>query len=34
MLVNNAGVEGRLSDNGIMAPADTTAEEIRTIQRS
>jgi NAD(P)-dependent dehydrogenase (short-subunit alcohol dehydrogenase family) len=31
VLVNNAGIEGRLSDNGIVAPADTTAEEIRTI---
>ncbi|GAB2840787.1 SDR family NAD(P)-dependent oxidoreductase [Actinoallomurus bryophytorum] len=31
VLVNNAGIEGRLSDNGILAPADTTAEEIRTI---
>jgi NAD(P)-dependent dehydrogenase (short-subunit alcohol dehydrogenase family) len=31
VLVNNAGVEGRLPDNGIVTPADTTAEEIRTI---
>ncbi len=26
VLVNNAGVEGRLPDNGIVAPADTTAD--------
>jgi NAD(P)-dependent dehydrogenase (short-subunit alcohol dehydrogenase family) len=31
VLVNNAGVEGRLPDNGIVTPADTTAEEIRAI---
>jgi len=31
VLVNNAGIEGRLPDNGIVAPADTTAENIRTI---
>jgi NAD(P)-dependent dehydrogenase (short-subunit alcohol dehydrogenase family) len=31
VLVNNAGVEGRLPDNGIVTPADTTAEEIHAI---
>jgi NAD(P)-dependent dehydrogenase (short-subunit alcohol dehydrogenase family) len=31
VLVNNAGVEGRRPDNGIVAPVDTTAEEIRAI---
>ena len=31
VLVNNAGVEGRLPDNGIVTAADTTAEEIRAI---
>jgi NAD(P)-dependent dehydrogenase (short-subunit alcohol dehydrogenase family) len=31
VLVNNAGVEGRLPGNGIVAPADTTAEEIRAM---
>jgi len=31
VLINNAGVEGRLPDNGIVAPADTTVEEIRRI---
>jgi NAD(P)-dependent dehydrogenase (short-subunit alcohol dehydrogenase family) len=31
VLVNNAGVEGRLPDNGIVTPADTTAEEMRAI---
>jgi len=31
VLINNAGIEGRLPDNGIVSPADTTAEEIRTI---
>jgi NAD(P)-dependent dehydrogenase (short-subunit alcohol dehydrogenase family) len=31
VLINNAGIEGRLPDNGIVAPADTTAEEIRQI---
>jgi NAD(P)-dependent dehydrogenase (short-subunit alcohol dehydrogenase family) len=31
VLVNNAGIEGRLSDNGIVTAADTTADEIRTI---
>jgi NAD(P)-dependent dehydrogenase (short-subunit alcohol dehydrogenase family) len=31
VLVNNAGIEGRLPDNGIVTPADTTADEMRTI---
>jgi len=31
VLVNNAGIEQRLPDNGIVAAAQTTAEEIRTI---
>jgi NAD(P)-dependent dehydrogenase (short-subunit alcohol dehydrogenase family) len=31
VLVNNAGIEGRLPDNGIVAPQDTTADEIRRI---
>ena len=31
VLVNNAGIEGRLPDNGIVTAADTTAGEIRTI---
>jgi NAD(P)-dependent dehydrogenase (short-subunit alcohol dehydrogenase family) len=31
VLVNNAGIEGRLPDNGVLAPADTTAEELQTI---
>jgi NAD(P)-dependent dehydrogenase (short-subunit alcohol dehydrogenase family) len=31
VLVNNAGIEGRLPDNGIVTAADTTAEEMRTI---
>jgi NAD(P)-dependent dehydrogenase (short-subunit alcohol dehydrogenase family) len=31
VLVNNAGVEGRLPDNGIVTAADTTAEEIHAI---
>jgi len=31
VLVNNAGIERRLPDNGIVTAAQTTAEEIRTI---
>ncbi|NED99112.1 SDR family NAD(P)-dependent oxidoreductase [Phytoactinopolyspora halotolerans] len=31
VLINNAGIEGRLPDNGIVAAADTTAAQIRTI---
>ncbi|PJJ63811.1 SDR family oxidoreductase [Compostimonas suwonensis] len=31
VLVNNAGVEGRLPDNGIVTPADTTADVVREI---
>lgn len=31
VLVNNAGIEGRLPDNGIVAPADTTADHVRQI---
>lgn len=31
VLINNAGVEGRLPDNGIVTPADTTAEEMQSI---
>jgi NAD(P)-dependent dehydrogenase (short-subunit alcohol dehydrogenase family) len=31
VLINNAGIEGRLPDNGIVAPGDTTAEEMRSI---
>lgn len=29
VLVNNAGIEPRLPDNGIPAPADTTADDVR-----
>ena len=31
VLVNNAGIEGRLPDNGIVAPAVTTADHVRQI---
>jgi Short-chain alcohol dehydrogenase of unknown specificity len=31
VLINNAGVEGRLPDNGILAPADTTADDVRAV---
>jgi NAD(P)-dependent dehydrogenase (short-subunit alcohol dehydrogenase family) len=31
VLVNNAGIEGRLPGNGIAAPADATADEMRAI---
>jgi NAD(P)-dependent dehydrogenase (short-subunit alcohol dehydrogenase family) len=31
VLVNNAGIERRLPDNGIVTAAQTTAKEIRTI---
>lgn len=31
VLVNNAGVEGRLPDNGIVAPQDTSADTLREI---
>ncbi|MEU9743729.1 SDR family NAD(P)-dependent oxidoreductase [Micromonospora chersina] len=31
VLVNNAGVEGRTADNGVVGAADVTAEEMRTL---
>jgi NAD(P)-dependent dehydrogenase (short-subunit alcohol dehydrogenase family) len=31
VLVNNAGVEGRTSDGGFIAPKDTTAESVQTL---
>jgi NAD(P)-dependent dehydrogenase (short-subunit alcohol dehydrogenase family) len=31
VLVNNAGVEPRLPDNGVPAPADLTADDIREV---
>ncbi|QPZ38116.1 SDR family NAD(P)-dependent oxidoreductase [Paramicrobacterium chengjingii] len=30
VLINNAGIEPRLPDNGIPAPLDTTADDMRT----
>ncbi|WP_159798280.1 SDR family NAD(P)-dependent oxidoreductase [Puerhibacterium puerhi] len=31
VLVNNAGIEGRLPDNGIVGAADTTADTLREV---
>ncbi|SDY68689.1 SDR family NAD(P)-dependent oxidoreductase [Herbiconiux ginsengi] len=31
VLINNAGVEGRLPDNGIVSPADTTAATLQEV---
>src|SRR5690606_3645250 len=31
VLINNAGVEGRLPDNGILGPAETTAEDLQAV---
>jgi NAD(P)-dependent dehydrogenase (short-subunit alcohol dehydrogenase family) len=31
VLINNAGIEGRLPDNGIVGAVDTTADEMRQI---
>ena len=31
VLVNNAGLEGRTADGGIVSPADTTADHMRTL---
>ncbi len=31
VLLNNAGIEGRLPDNGIVTAADTTADQLRSI---
>jgi NAD(P)-dependent dehydrogenase (short-subunit alcohol dehydrogenase family) len=31
VLINNAGIEGRLPGNGILAPADTTADDVRAM---
>ncbi len=31
VLVNNAGIEGRLPDNRIVTAADTTADQMRTV---
>jgi len=31
VLVNNAGIEGRTADNGVIGPADETAEHMRAM---
>jgi len=31
VLINNAGIEGRTADNGVVSAADTTAEFMRTM---
>ena len=31
VLVNNAGIEGRTSDNGVIGPADETADHMRAM---
>jgi NAD(P)-dependent dehydrogenase (short-subunit alcohol dehydrogenase family) len=31
ILVNNAGIEGRTPDNGVIGPADETAQHMRTL---
>ncbi|MET8835483.1 SDR family NAD(P)-dependent oxidoreductase [Micromonospora sp. NPDC004540] len=31
VLVNNAGIEGRTADNGVVGAAEVTAEEMRTL---
>ena len=31
VLINNAGVEGRTADNGIIVPADTTPDNMRSV---
>jgi NAD(P)-dependent dehydrogenase (short-subunit alcohol dehydrogenase family) len=31
VLVNNAGVEGRTDDGGVIGPADVTADQMRTL---
>jgi NAD(P)-dependent dehydrogenase (short-subunit alcohol dehydrogenase family) len=31
VLVNNAGIEGRTADGGVVGPADVTADQMRTL---
>ncbi|MYW68618.1 SDR family NAD(P)-dependent oxidoreductase [Streptomyces sp. SID8379] len=31
VLINNAGIEGRIADNGIVAPADETVDTLRPL---